>query len=104
MRHKKPFGRHALEPPRRNCRRGRGHPVHRRVSEREGYSGSAPFAMGKIAPRGRAETIARELAPIHVAHFVIDGSHSQHAMRSGGRLHRMPRWIPAQSPGPSRTP
>lgn len=35
----------------------------------------APFAMGKFALRGLAQSIARELAPqnIHVAHFVIDG-------------------------------
>ena len=37
--------------------------------------GSAPFAMGKFALRGLAQSLARELAPknIHVAHFVIDG-------------------------------
>ena len=37
---------------------------------------SAPFAMGKFALRGLAQSMARELAPqgIHVAHFVIDGS------------------------------
>lgn len=41
----------------------------------KGYAGSAPFAMGKFALRGLAQSIARELAPegIHVAHFVIDG-------------------------------
>ncbi|MBD2201936.1 SDR family NAD(P)-dependent oxidoreductase [Calothrix sp. FACHB-1219] len=41
----------------------------------KGYSQSAPFAMGKFALRGLAQSIARELAPknIHVAHFVIDG-------------------------------
>jgi NAD(P)-dependent dehydrogenase (short-subunit alcohol dehydrogenase family) len=41
----------------------------------KGYPGSAPFAMGKFALRGLAQSIARELAPqgIHVAHFVIDG-------------------------------
>ena len=41
----------------------------------KGYSLSAPFAMGKFALRGLAQSMARELAPqgIHVAHFVIDG-------------------------------
>jgi NAD(P)-dependent dehydrogenase (short-subunit alcohol dehydrogenase family) len=42
----------------------------------KGYPQSAPFAMGKFALRGLAQSIARELQPqnIHVAHFVIDGS------------------------------
>ncbi len=42
----------------------------------KGYPRSAPFAMGKFALRGLAQSIARELAPqnIHVAHFVIDGA------------------------------
>jgi NAD(P)-dependent dehydrogenase (short-subunit alcohol dehydrogenase family) len=41
----------------------------------KGYKHSAPFAMGKFALRGLAQSMARELAPenIHVAHFVIDG-------------------------------
>jgi len=41
----------------------------------KGYPQSAPFAMGKFALRGLAQSMARELAPqgIHVAHFVIDG-------------------------------
>src|SRR5881296_1986798 len=41
----------------------------------KGYAESAPFAMGKFALRGLAQSLARELAPknIHVAHFVIDG-------------------------------
>jgi NAD(P)-dependent dehydrogenase (short-subunit alcohol dehydrogenase family) len=49
----------------------------------KGYSQSAPFAMGKFALRGLAQSIARELAPqnIHVAHFVIDG-----AIRSSSRI------------------
>jgi len=36
---------------------------------------SAPFAMGKFALRGLAQSMARELSPqgIHIAHFVIDG-------------------------------
>jgi NAD(P)-dependent dehydrogenase (short-subunit alcohol dehydrogenase family) len=42
----------------------------------KGYPRSAPFAMGKFALRGLAQSMARELAPhgIHVAHFVIDGA------------------------------
>lgn len=41
----------------------------------KGYAKSAPFAMGKFALRGLAQSLARELQPqgIHVAHFVIDG-------------------------------
>ncbi len=41
----------------------------------KGFALSAPFAMGKFALRGLAQSAARELGPkgIHVAHFVIDG-------------------------------
>ena len=41
----------------------------------KGYPQSAPFAMGKFALRGLAQSMARDLSPqgIHVAHFVIDG-------------------------------
>ena len=41
----------------------------------KGYAQSAPFAMGKFALRGLAQSLAREFSPlgIHVAHFVIDG-------------------------------
>jgi NAD(P)-dependent dehydrogenase (short-subunit alcohol dehydrogenase family) len=41
----------------------------------KGYTQSAPFAMGKFALRGLAQSMARELAPhgIHVGHAVIDG-------------------------------
>ena len=48
----------------------------------KGYPGSAPFAMGKFALRGLAESLAREFHPqnIHVAHVVIDG-----AIRNPGR-------------------
>jgi len=48
----------------------------------KGYPQSAPFAMGKFALRGLAQSMARELAPlgIHVAHFIIDG-----AIRNPGR-------------------
>jgi len=41
----------------------------------KGYPGSAPFAMGKFALRGLAQSMARELHPqgIHIGHVVIDG-------------------------------
>lgn len=41
----------------------------------KGYAQSAPFAMGKFALRGLAQSMSRELHPqgIHVAHVVIDG-------------------------------
>ena len=41
----------------------------------KGYANSAPFAMGKFALRGLAQSMARELSPkgLHIAHFVIDG-------------------------------
>jgi len=41
----------------------------------KGYAQSAPFAMGKFALRGLAQSMARELAPqgIHVGHVVVDG-------------------------------
>jgi NAD(P)-dependent dehydrogenase (short-subunit alcohol dehydrogenase family) len=47
----------------------------------KGYPQSAPFAMGKFALRGLAQSMARELAPqgLHVAHFVIDGGISRGA-------------------------
>src|SRR3954452_15988947 len=55
----------------------------------KGYAGSAPFAMGKFALRGLAESLARELAPkgVHVAHFVIDGGIAKGAddPRAAGR-------------------
>ena len=55
----------------------------------KGYSQSAPFAMGKFALRGLAQSLARELGPknIHVAHFVIDGG----ILRPGGDSRVMAR-------------
>jgi NAD(P)-dependent dehydrogenase (short-subunit alcohol dehydrogenase family) len=49
----------------------------------KGYAQSAPFAMGKFALRGLAQSMARELSPqgIHIGHFVIDG-----AIRNPGRV------------------
>jgi NAD(P)-dependent dehydrogenase (short-subunit alcohol dehydrogenase family) len=54
----------------------------------KGYAESAPFAMGKFALRGLAQSLARELGPkgIHVAHFVIDGGISKTA-EGDSRLH-----------------
>jgi len=48
----------------------------------KGYVHSAPFAMGKFALRGLAQSMARELHPkgVHVAHFIIDGG-----VRDGAR-------------------
>ena len=42
----------------------------------KGFPQSAPFAMGKFAQRGLAESMARELHPkgIHVAWVNIDGA------------------------------
>src|SRR5262245_41063758 len=41
----------------------------------KGYAQSAPFAMGKFALRGLAQSMARELHPqgIHVVHVIVDG-------------------------------
>ena len=60
----------AMEP------RGRGAIIFTGASASvKGYPLSAPFAMGKFALRGLAQSMARELGPkgIHVAHVVIDG-------------------------------
>ncbi len=56
----------------------------------KGFPQSAPFAMGKFAERGLAESMARELHPkgIHVAWINIDG-----AILNPGRTE------PADSPG-----
>ncbi len=55
----------------------------------KGFAQSAPFAMGKFALRGLAQSMARELGPkgIHVLHLVIDGG-----IRSATRL------VPADAP------
>ena len=48
----------------------------------KGFAESAPFAMGKFALRGLAQSMARELHPqgIHVVHVVVDGG-----IRAAGR-------------------
>ena len=59
----------------------------------KGYPQSAPFAMGKFALRGLAQSMARELSPqgLHIAHFVIDGgirssARTEHADRPDSML------------------
>jgi NAD(P)-dependent dehydrogenase (short-subunit alcohol dehydrogenase family) len=74
----------AREAVSRMLRQGRGAMLFTGASASvKGYPLSAPFAMGKFALRGLAQSMARELAPqgIHVAHFVIDG-----AIRNPGRV------------------
>ena len=74
----------AREAAGRMLRKGRGAILFTGASASvKGYPLSAPFAMGKFALRGLAQSIARELAPqgIHVGHFVIDG-----AIRNRGRV------------------
>jgi len=66
----------AQEAARRMLPRGRGAILFTGASASvKGYAQSAPFAMGKFALRGLAQSLARELSPlgIHVAHVVIDG-------------------------------
>jgi NAD(P)-dependent dehydrogenase (short-subunit alcohol dehydrogenase family) len=63
----------------------------------KGFAGSAPFAMGKFALRGLAQSMARELGPkgLHVAHFIIDGG------IAGTRSNRDPmdgdKWLSPQA-------
>jgi len=66
----------AQEAVKRMLPRGRGAILFTGASASvKGYAQSAPFAMGKFALRGLAQSLARELSPqgIHVAHVVIDG-------------------------------
>jgi NAD(P)-dependent dehydrogenase (short-subunit alcohol dehydrogenase family) len=73
----------AQEAVRRMLPQGRGALLFTGASASvKGYAQSAPFAMGKFALRGLAQSLARELSPqgIHVAHVVIDGG-----IRSGRR-------------------
>ena len=66
----------AQEAARRMLSEGRGAILFTGASASiKGYAQSAPFAMGKFALRGLAQSMARELAPrgIHVAHFILDG-------------------------------
>ena len=67
----------AQQAARRMLARGSGNILFTGASASvKGYAQSAPFAMGKFALRGLAQSMARELAPrnIHVAHLVIDGA------------------------------
>jgi NAD(P)-dependent dehydrogenase (short-subunit alcohol dehydrogenase family) len=66
----------AQEAARRMVRQGEGAILFTGASASvKGYALSAPFAMGKFALRGLAQSMARELQPkgVHVAHFIIDG-------------------------------
>jgi len=66
----------ARQAARRMLKRGQGAILFTGASAGvKGYPQSAPFAMGKFALRGLAQSMARELHPqnIHIAHFVIDG-------------------------------
>lgn len=66
----------AQQAARRMLPKGRGCIVFTGASASvKGYAGSAPFAMGKFALRGLAQSMARELHPlgIHVAHVIVDG-------------------------------
>lgn len=63
----------------------------------KGFAQSAPFAMGKFALRGLAQSMARELGPkgIHVAHFIIDGGIA--GTRSGREAGEDDKWLSAQA-------
>ncbi|MBK8159647.1 MAG: SDR family NAD(P)-dependent oxidoreductase [Rhodospirillaceae bacterium] len=63
----------------------------------KGFAQSAPFAMGKFALRGLAQSMARELGPkgIHVAHFIIDGGIA--GMRSGRDPTDEDKWLSPQA-------
>jgi len=66
----------AHEAVKRMLPRGRGAILFTGASASvKGYAQSAPFAMGKFALRGLAQSLARELSPqgIHIGHVVIDG-------------------------------
>ena len=82
------------------CRAGRGAILFTGASASvKGYAQSAPFAMGKFALRGLAQSMARELSPqgIHVAHFVIDGGIAQRAPRRCRPTNRIACSIPTPS-------
>jgi short-subunit dehydrogenase len=73
----------AQQAARRMVPRGRGAILFTGASASvKGYAQSAPFAMGKFALRGLAQSLARELHPkgVHIGHVVIDG-----AIRNPGR-------------------
>jgi NAD(P)-dependent dehydrogenase (short-subunit alcohol dehydrogenase family) len=66
----------AQQAARRMLAKGRGAILFTGASASvKGYAQSVPFAMGKFALRGLAQSMARELHPqgIHVAHVVVDG-------------------------------
>lgn len=61
----------------------------------KGYAQSAPFAMGKFALRGLAQSMARELHPknIHVAHFVIDGGVANEGRGRENKSDQPDKWL-----------
>lgn len=61
----------------------------------KGYPQSAPFAMGKFALRGLAQSMARELHPknIHIAHFVIDGGVANAQQDRNNTADAPDRWL-----------
>jgi NAD(P)-dependent dehydrogenase (short-subunit alcohol dehydrogenase family) len=65
----------------------------------KGYAHSAPFAMGKFALRGLAQSMARELQSqnIHVAHFVIDGGVANQARGRVNTPDRPDSWLDADA-------
>ena len=80
----------AQEAARRMLPRGEGTIIFTGASASvKGYPLSAPFAMGKFALRGLAQSIARELAPqgIHVAHVIVDGGIRSAIRVDGGDDH-----------------
>ena len=67
----------------------------------KGYAQSAPFAMGKFALRGLAQSMARAGTRASTsAHFVIDGGiRNARPHRAGG-----PAGLACSTPTPSRRP
>ncbi len=57
----------------------------------KGYAQSAPFAMGKFALRGLAQSMAREFHPqgIHIAHVVVDGGIRAVGREDGGNANTL---------------
>ena len=57
----------------------------------KGFAQSAPFAMGKFALRGLAQSMAREFHPqgIHIAHIVVDGLIRASGRPDGGNVNTL---------------
>jgi NAD(P)-dependent dehydrogenase (short-subunit alcohol dehydrogenase family) len=71
----------------------------------KGYAQSAPFAMGKFALRGLAQSMARELAPqgIHVAHVIRRTSPTACSTRTPSRRAICICCSSHAAPGPGRS-